>query len=468
MWGFVKTKIVHPIVKALGNLIKYQANDPSTPDLAIMMQIPVLPNPCPPFAVQGFTGSIATDGSLESQANNVYITIVLSLTYVQSTLQRQIIRWPALTKLIANPRAGKMFNAYYDRYYLNFFYDIDPKTGATVYTCDSTDVVSHELGHAILDSIRPDLWAVQCVEIQSFHEAFGDINAITMALNLPDMVKKALSETNNDLRQSNVISRIAEQMGQAIQHVMGKDPGSSPYLRSAINTLQYAPPETLPTRAPDDQLAGEPHSFSRVFSGAWYDSLINIYNAEKITKSPEEAIVIARDKLFKITINGIRFAQINARFYNSVLRAMLSYDAQTGLGCGDHIRAGFAAHNLRADAPMMLIEQAEAVSPMQDAFQLIGTYTSSETARIADFVPDEHNPLHQCIVELAKRHDPAKFISDMGDLQEAITAAKHSLKVIAEHDRVGHGPTTGKVHDKEFTVIDGRLMRNYFCCACRR
>jgi hypothetical protein len=58
MWGFVKTKIVHPIVKALGNLIKYQANDPSTPDLAIMMQIPVLPNPCPPFAVQGFTEAL--------------------------------------------------------------------------------------------------------------------------------------------------------------------------------------------------------------------------------------------------------------------------------------------------------------------------------------------------------------------------------------------------------------------------
>lgn len=471
IFNFLKVKVAQPVYKAFGGTVNYQQNDPTTPDLAVTMEIPALPNPCPPFAVQGFTGQSAPAGTLEQQALNVYVTMVLSLRYVQSSLQKPIIRWPALTKLIANPRAGKMFNAYYDRYYLNFFFDVDPKTGQTIYTCDSTDVVAHELGHAILDCIRPDLWAVQCVEIQSFHEAFGDINAMLFGMNQAAMLTKMLEETKGDLSQHNCVSRIAEQMGVAIQNALRRTT-TNPYLRSAINNLQYAVPESLPTRAPDDQLAGEPHSFSRVFTGAWYDSLVNIYNELRGHGIDERtAATMAHDKLGNITYNSVRFAPINARFYKSVLSAMIAYDAQQAMGCGNAIRAGFAKHNLFPDGtPMAMVEQGyENKSPVQEAFNLIGSYTSSETARIADFATEgEDNPLYKCIVELAKRHEPGKFLADISDLKEAISAAKHSLKVLADHERVGHGPTSGKVHDHEFTVIDGRLVRNYFCCACRR
>ncbi len=463
----IHQNVVKPIGKALG-FITYQQNDPTTPELNIAMTLPPLPNPCPPFGVQGFTGAEGTAGSLEAQAADLYITMVLSLTYVQGVLQRPIIRWPALTKLIANPRAGKMFNAYYDRYYLNFFYDKDPATQQTIYTCESTDVVSHELGHAILDSLRPDLWAVQSVEIQAFHEAFGDINAITAALTMPNMVSKALTETNNDLKNDNVIANLAEQMGMAIFHAMGGTPGdrANHSLRNANNKFVYTIPEALPTRAPADQLAGEPHSFSRVFSGAWYDTLVNIYNAERTAgKTPNDALISARDKLAKVTYNAIKFAPISARFFQNVLNAMIGYDSQQSVGIGDAIKAGFGAHGLIPAANFTMVDLSEP-EPVQKG--IVGG-SDTETARISDFTGNKNNPLYGCIVELANSTpiDDGKNMADITNLRMAINAAQHSLQVLSDNNRVSEGPSSG-IHEKEFSVIDGRLVRNYFCCAFHR
>ena len=50
---------------------------------------------------------------------------------------------------------GVDLNAFYDRKALNFFHGPSP-TG-TVYSGESPDVVCHEMGHAVLDSFKPQL-----------------------------------------------------------------------------------------------------------------------------------------------------------------------------------------------------------------------------------------------------------------------------------------------------------------------
>lgn len=451
LWKWLKQKI-HPTIKtiaSLGGLIQYQENDPSTPDLDITKNIPELPNPCPPFTVLNFNGGDGPKGTVEDQAANVYCTIAFSLGFIQTKLEKPIIKWAAMNKLQANPRSGKMFNAYYDRYYLNFFYDNDPKTNQIIYTCDSTDVVAHELGHAILDSIRPDLWAVQCVEIQAFHEAFGDINAILTALTFPEMIDKALLETDNDLSKENTISKLAEQMGVAIGHAMGNEVKS---LRNAVNNLQYVPPETLPPSAPDDDLAGEPHNFSRVFVGAWYDAFVNIYNDEKTRSNPKDAVVIARDKIATITYNAIRFANKTARFFNAVLEAMIVYDTSRNLGCSQAIRDGFAKHSIVAAQKLNLTMIEQEHQPIHAELNLVNFDGLSMIENV-----------ERCVVELAN-HPAAGFIKGKNEIEDALHAAHHSLKVLHLHGRIGHGPTVGKIHDKEFSFIDGKVVRNFYCC----
>src|ERR1019366_1529094 len=78
------------------------------------------------------------------------------------------------------PNAGRDLNAYYDRRSLSFF--VLPIGNELICSGSSTDVVSHETGHAILDSLRPDFWDSALPEHAAFHEAFGDCMAILTAL----------------------------------------------------------------------------------------------------------------------------------------------------------------------------------------------------------------------------------------------------------------------------------------------
>src|SRR4029077_11902150 len=119
--------------------------------------------------------------------------------------------------------AGEDLNAYYDRKALRFFRDVDAKTKAVVQSGDSPDIVTHEQGHAILDDIRPDLWDAPHFEVAAFHEAFGDLAAIAVALAQPALAERALAETKGDAARSNLVSRLAEELGEAVRDNYGPD-----------------------------------------------------------------------------------------------------------------------------------------------------------------------------------------------------------------------------------------------------
>ena len=80
-------------------------------------------------------------------------------------------RWQPGRTLRVTLDAGVDLNAYYDRRGLSFFHDTVGRT--TVYSGESPDVVCHELGHAVLDALRPELWDAMSVEVAAFHESFG-------------------------------------------------------------------------------------------------------------------------------------------------------------------------------------------------------------------------------------------------------------------------------------------------------
>ncbi|MBV9359682.1 MAG: hypothetical protein JO023_29580 [Chloroflexi bacterium] len=165
---------------------------------------------------------------------------------------------------------GVDLNAYYDRNALNFFHaTVD---GTTYYSGESPDVVCHEEGHAILDAIRPQLWDAQSAEPAALHESFGDMSAILSALQLQSFREAVLAEVDGRLERSSRLSRLAEQLGAAIRRV-APDAAEPDCLRNAVNSFFYQDPVTLPPSAPASALASEPHSFSRVFTGAFFEAL---------------------------------------------------------------------------------------------------------------------------------------------------------------------------------------------------
>ncbi|MDQ4097037.1 MAG: hypothetical protein M3144_04115, partial [Actinomycetota bacterium] len=119
--------------------------------------------------------------------------------------------WQIGRELPVKLDAGDKLNALYNRQNLLFFHAA--VKGQTVFTGESPDVVIHELGHAMLDAIRPQLWNALSGEVAAFHESFGDMAALLTALQLPSVQTAILAETGGVLNRSTRFSRLSEQLG---------------------------------------------------------------------------------------------------------------------------------------------------------------------------------------------------------------------------------------------------------------
>ncbi len=182
-------------------------------------------------------------------------------------------------RLIVVPHAGYGENAYYDRSSksIQFYYfgtDED-----TVYTCLSTDIVSHEFAHAVLDGVRPLLNESSTAQTAAFHEFMGDLTAILLTLRNNRLRQRLADATGGKIENAETLSSIAEQFGK---EVLGR-----PYLRTALNedTLSKMSNET------------SPHRVSAVLTGAMFDVLKLV--ADSYQKSPgdqQEADISATPK----------------------------------------------------------------------------------------------------------------------------------------------------------------------------
>jgi hypothetical protein len=222
--------------------------------------------------------------------------------------------------------AGVDLNAYYtrdeDQKGLSFFHDT--VNGETIYSGESSDIVCHELGHAILDTIRPDLFDAASDEIAAFHESFADISAILSDLQLPSLREAVLVETNGDLHRSSRLSRLAEQLGWAIQQV-NPDKADSDCLRNAVNSFSYQDPTTLPLSGPNSVLTSDPHSFSRVFTGGFFEALASMIALQSHTPTEDDLLQVSQDA-GKLLVVALLVAPASSDFYSQVAAYMIEAD----------------------------------------------------------------------------------------------------------------------------------------------
>lgn len=187
---------------------------------------------------------------------NTFAVLNYALDFVEEELGHNII-WKNGAALVVRPHAFDGANAYYDPMNpsLNFGYFTTPFRRSPVWTCLSQDIVTHELGHAILDTFRPLYIYSFDLDTPALHESFADLMAMFTALSNESMVKYLYRETRGNMRDVNLISRLAEEFGQGIFGA------GVPYLRSALEGVTY-------TKAPK-----EAHSRSTVWTAAIYDIL---------------------------------------------------------------------------------------------------------------------------------------------------------------------------------------------------
>jgi hypothetical protein len=231
-------------------------------------------------------------------------------------------RWVPGEVLPAVPIAGEDLNAYYDRRALRFFREVDPASGAIVHSGDSVDIATHEQGHAVLDGVRPDLWDAPHFEAAAFHEAFGDLASIFVALAEPPLSAAVVGETSGDPARSNLVSRLAEELGAAVRRRYGDDATVPRALRDAVNTFRYADPKTLPDSAPAKELSAEPHSFCNVLTGACWDVLVALFRRSGLANRAE-ALSAAAETLAGFTAAATETAPSGADFFGRFARRIV-------------------------------------------------------------------------------------------------------------------------------------------------
>ena len=251
--------------------------------------------------------------------------------------------WQVGTTLPVHLDAGDKLNAFYTRTDLRFFHAT--VGGTTIYSGESPDVLCHELGHGILDAIRPQLWDAMSGEVAAFHESFGDMSAILCALQEPAIREQAVAETGGALYRSSRLSRMAEQLGWGVRQ---RQPcaAEGDCLRNAVNCFSYQPIKTVPITAPAVVLSSDPHSFSRIFTGAFFQ----MYAGMVVTlRRPPVAgdLLQASADAARLLVAAVQAAPVVTDYFAQVAAHLLEADtALFGGKYGDAIRLGFGGKGI--------------------------------------------------------------------------------------------------------------------------
>lgn len=458
---------------------KMYLNDPTTPDLIIEEEVG---NTLLKMNSTGDQGGGFPLGSIQQQASACKGMVNSILKYVASkTRQKTIRHWAVTSSMNINARAGKDINAYYDRGSLKFFYFGDKVTRKNVFACDSRSVVSHEFGHAYLDILRPDLWSTQAAEIWAFHEAFGDMIALLASLQYDVLIQNAIEETQGDLMKSNILTRLAAEMGIGVYHLSDGKGGVLPNcLRDMSIVFKYTEPEKLPSDGPDNVIINECHSFSRIFSGAFYEMIVKMSDQNmKNGQDQMTAIKNARDTAAEYLMTVASSTPSTVRFFDAAARQFLQADKSNGGKYQDVIRKVFLGRAILPKETVIKMldvkDVKDVVKDIKDMFelQLHGNERVLRTLSVKRIKLSDHgvqaqsnNPLYNLEIDVpcqaAYYFDENNQLTDIVQAQdtEIIDAAYSCLDYLHKNNMVGD-------HDQAlFSVKKDRLVRKQIVCKC--
>lgn len=460
------------------NLNASYMNDPVYPDFITEQEMPT--SNFLPITTQGEEVGFSKLGSVSQQTKSLRQMVNNMLLYLSSKSSKPITNWASGKNLSLIPRAGLDINAYYDRRSLKFFYFGDPKLKKRVYTCDSRPVVLHEFGHAFLDILRPDIWSSQAIEIWALHEAFGDIIGLFGLLEYDELINFAIKETDGNLLKSNILSKMAAEMGRGIYNTTEGSYGeSADYLRNLANNFVYTEPEKLPKEGRDDQILNQHHSFSRIFSGAFYELLITISNIKiKSGKKQNVALREARDVCAKYLIQGCSLAPNRVRMFESVCKQILLIDKAEGEPYQKAIKNIFEKRKLIKPVVKTLsnLKRDEIINSLSDPHEVFtfgsdfmvkvfSTKTMNLSNMLGDINALDENPLLSLEIEIPSDtvyyfEDDQLIESFESDESEIVDSALNCLTILNQNSLVGDSEKS------IFEIQDNKLVRKQFSCYC--
>ncbi len=381
------------------------------------------------FAMKGTSLKPNADGDYVFEAKDPRSTSAVAFSAAQKTLETfESAFGGKVDWAFRRPQMGvypdhqdrPMLNAYYSRNdgSVNFFHDTDRVTGTLIQSGSSGEVVSHEVGHAILDGLRPGYLAAWNSDTGGFHESFADSMAILMGTQDEAVVAKVVDQNGGDLSKPSILSGVAEELGRGINNASGTNRTGGDYLRQAVNNFKWADPRTLPERGGPDRLGHEAHDFSRLWTGAFYEVLTQI-NQEKMDAGipPQEAIKQTGQEGIKMLANLVREAPKGQFTYRQMAEAFVKSDEKHNAGQqAGRIREVFTNREILSPN---LYANAEDAVPASENFRMVQTtlrgsgFGQFEGAVVKTPV-DEAFPLGKDVETEKRTRDDIKRLIDAG------------------------------------------------------
>jgi len=268
-------------------------------------------------------------GTIEFDQVNAFYYTTFTLRMYERYARRSIPWSFPASRIRIDPHAGSDANAFYDEQNQMIGFQMFRHDGHEHSTAQSADIVSHEAAHAVLDGLR-DLYNESFgLGTRAFHESFSDITTVLVALHDDSLIRRLLKWTDGNLRMTTFVSEVAERLVELVQAGDQYLAEHTLYLRNAFNQFKYVAFDELPFSSSDPmELSRQEHSYSRLFSGAFYDVLVGIYEMMKVDDpSGYIAIYKARDVVGRLVMTGIEAGPVGELTFADMARAWLSADS---------------------------------------------------------------------------------------------------------------------------------------------
>jgi hypothetical protein len=283
------------------------------------------------------------------------------------------------------------------------------------------------------------------------------------------------------------LSRCAEQLGWALRQV-APTLVDADCLRNAYNRFKYVDPQTLPDDAPATSLCAEAHSFSRVFTGAFYEILSGMLNIRSSNPTQADLAAVAT-AVAQLLVDATAAAPVRPDYFAQVAAHMIDADTIRFVGkyrsalVDTFVKrlivprsavAPLSAHKGKLSGKAAFGMMASAAAPAKATTQKVllrGQDFGLSDKPLMISAPSEHRPFLMVAAALAHSNSGSDSVHQA--THRFVKALFAHNRVDTESSRKKLGVTDGTPRDQLrkthvlFHDKDGyRLTRRLFHCGC--
>jgi hypothetical protein len=248
-----------------------------------------------------------------------------------------------------------------------------------------------------------------------------------------------------------------------------------------VNSFTYEDPVNLPPMAPARQLSSEAHSFSRVFTGAFFECLGSMLTAsaqDPSAPTSQELLSVAND-LAGLLVGAIKQAPVVPNWYSQVAAGVVQAAGSVNAKYPAVIKGVFVNRSI------LSLHSATTVEAVPRAMTAAAAVEQSEPLASITLTAQQYGLDRPLVVEAASH--PRRFVATAaaGDAKpiepvSSATAARSFVDDLFRNSYVDYGefgsPETRIAHGRRLQthhlVAEGaaiRLQRTLFDCGlCRR